>query len=45
MRKSAFVVGRAHGRGTLVLIVGESQIDATLPIAGPWTVRAVVSTN
>jgi hypothetical protein len=45
MRKSAFVVGRANGRGTLLLFVGEAQVEATIPIAGPWTVRAVVSTN
>ena len=45
MRKSAFVVGKANGRGTLMVFVGTAQMDATVPIAGPWTVRAVVSTN
>jgi hypothetical protein len=44
MRKSAFVVGKANGRGTLMVFVG-AQTDAKVPIAGPWTVRAVVSTN
>ena len=45
MRKSAFVVGKANGRGTLMVFVGAEQVEAPIPIAGPWTVRAVVSTN
>jgi len=40
-RKSAFVVGRATKRGTMLLFVGLIRS----PIVGPWTVRAVVSTN
>jgi hypothetical protein len=41
MRKSTFVVGRAMGRNTLLVFVTETKS----PIAGPWTVEAVVSTN
>jgi hypothetical protein len=41
MRKCTFVVGRRTGRNTLLVFVTNSQS----PIAGPWTVQAVVSTN
>jgi hypothetical protein len=41
MRKSTFVVGRSTGRNTLLVFVTEAKS----PIAGPWTVEAVVSTN
>jgi hypothetical protein len=41
MRKSTFVVGRTTGRNTLIVFVTLTQS----PIAGPWTVEAVVSTN
>jgi hypothetical protein len=41
MRKSTFVVGRSTGRNTLLVFVTETKS----PIAGPWTVEAVVSTN
>ena len=40
-RKSAFVVGRSAGRSTLLLFVSVMRG----PIAGPWTLRAVVSSN
>jgi hypothetical protein len=41
MRKHTFMVGRTTGRNTLVVFVSVMRS----PIAGPWTVRAVVSTN
>ena len=41
MRKRTFMVGRSTGRNTLVVFVSVMQS----PIAGPFTVRAVVSTN
>jgi hypothetical protein len=41
MKKSTFLVGRATGNSTLVVLVGVAQC----PIVGPWTIRAVVSTN
>jgi len=43
MRKSAFVVGRATGKSTLMLFVGLVRMES--PILGPWTIRAVVSAN
>jgi hypothetical protein len=46
MRKRTFMVGRTTGRNTLVVFVSILQgSGADSPIAGPWTVRAVVSTN
>jgi hypothetical protein len=39
MGKSTFVVGRRAGRDTVLVFVATTQS----PIAGPWTVRAVVS--
>jgi hypothetical protein len=41
MRRSTFVVGRLTGRNTLLLLFGWARC----PIVGPWTIRAVVSTN
>ena len=41
MRKRTFMVGRTTGKNTLVVFV--SLTDS--PFVGPWTVRAVVSTN
>jgi hypothetical protein len=41
MRKSTFVVGRRLGRSTVVVFVSETKS----PIAGPFTMQAVVSTN
>lgn len=41
MRKCTFVVGRRTGRNTLLVFVTATQG----PIAGPWTVQAVVSAN
>jgi hypothetical protein len=41
MRKSTFVVGRRLGRNTVVVFVTATES----PIAGPWTVQAVVSAN
>jgi hypothetical protein len=41
MRKSTFMVGRRRGRSTVVVFVAETKS----PIAGPWTVEAVVSAN
>jgi hypothetical protein len=41
MRKSTFVVGRTSGRNTVLVVVTTTQS----PIAGPWTVQAVVSSN
>jgi hypothetical protein len=47
MKKHTFMVGRTTGamsggrRSTLVVFVSVMRS----PIAGPWTVRAVVSTN
>jgi hypothetical protein len=41
MRKTAFVVGRATGRNTLLVFVTTTKS----PIAGPWTIQAVLSTN
>ena len=41
MRKHTFMVGRTTGNKTLVVFVSVMRS----PIAGPWTVRAVVSTN
>jgi hypothetical protein len=40
-RKSRFLVGRATGGRRVVVYVG----TARSPIVGPWTLRAVVSTN
>ena len=45
MRKSTFVVGRATGRSTLLVFVSVAQTEEASPIVGPWTLRAVVSTN
>ena len=41
MRKRTFVVGRLTGRNTLLVYLSVMRC----PIVGPWTVRAVVSTN
>jgi hypothetical protein len=41
MRKCTFMVGRASGRNTLLVFIGLARG----PIAGPFTVRAVLSTN
>jgi hypothetical protein len=41
MRKSTFAVGRRLGRNTVVVFITE----AVSPIAGPWTMQAVVSAN
>ncbi|CAN5780101.1 hypothetical protein BH23GEM10_BH23GEM10_11390 [soil metagenome] len=41
MRKSTFVVGRSTGRNTVLVVV----TTAASPIAGPWTIQAVVSAN
>lgn len=41
MRKVTFLVGRATGQRTELIFVTTAQS----PIVGPWTVRAVVSTN
>ncbi|HEX6133691.1 MAG TPA: hypothetical protein VFZ24_07005 [Longimicrobiales bacterium] len=41
MRRRMFVAGRLTGRNTLVVFIGVMRS----PIVGPWTVRAVVSTN
>lgn len=41
MRKTTFLVGRTSGRSTLLLFVSRTPS----PIPGPFTVRAVVSTN
>lgn len=41
MRKSTFVVGRSTGRNTLVVVVAATEA----PIAGPWTIEAVISTR
>jgi hypothetical protein len=41
MKKSRFLVGRATGRNRLVIYVGMSRS----PIIGPWTLRAVISSN
>jgi hypothetical protein len=43
VKKSTFAVGRATRKSTLVLFVGVMKSPS--PILGPWTVRAVVSTN
>ena len=45
MRKSAFVVGRATGSSTLLLFVSAVAVGVSSPIVGPWTLRAVVSSN
>jgi hypothetical protein len=42
MRKGTFVVGRTMGRSTVLVLVTTTTKS---PIAGPWTVQAVVSTN
>jgi hypothetical protein len=39
--KRTFVVGRATGRNTVLVVI----TTASSPIVGPWTVRAVVSSN
>lgn len=46
MRKHTFMVGRTTGRSTVVVFVSiqPGNVEES-PIAGPWTVRAVVSTN
>jgi hypothetical protein len=41
MRKQTFMVGRTTGKNTLVVFVSV----ANSPIVGPWTVRAVISSN
>jgi hypothetical protein len=41
MRKQTFMIGRTTGKNTLVVFVSVTRS----PIVGPWTVRAVVSTN
>jgi hypothetical protein len=41
MKKSRFLVGRATGRNRLVIYVGMARS----PIVGPWTLRAVISSN
>ena len=41
MRKSTFVGGRATGRNTVLVFV----TTAKSPIAGPWTMQAIVSAN
>jgi hypothetical protein len=41
VRKCTFVVGRRVGRSTVVVFIGVTKS----PIAGPFTVQAVVSTN
>jgi hypothetical protein len=41
MRKRTFMVGRTAGRNTLVVFVSLAQS----PILGPWTVKAVISSN
>jgi len=41
MRKRMFVAGRLTGKNTLMVFISVVRS----PIAGPWTVRAVVSTN
>jgi hypothetical protein len=46
MRKRTFMVGRTTGKNTVVVFVSllNGSVEES-PIAGPWTVRAVVSTN
>jgi hypothetical protein len=41
MGKCTFVVGRRTGRNTLLVFVTGTKS----PIAGPWTMQAVVSAN
>ncbi|HEX6306703.1 MAG TPA: hypothetical protein VFZ69_00880 [Longimicrobiales bacterium] len=41
MRRRLFMAGRLTGRNTLFVFISVMRS----PIAGPWTVRAVVSTN
>jgi hypothetical protein len=41
MKKSRFLVGRASGRHRLIVYMGMTRS----PIIGPWTLRAVISTN
>lgn len=41
VRRKAFVVGRSDRRSTTLLVLRV----AGGPIHGPWTLRAVVSTN
>lgn len=43
MRKSAFVVGRSTAGNTTVVVVSVTRPES--PILGPWTIRAVVSSN
>jgi len=40
MARSTFVVGRRNAKTVTVLVVGKAE---PTPIAGPWTLRAVVS--
>jgi hypothetical protein len=41
MRRRTFVVGRFTGRSMLVLLLGWTYS----PSPGPWTIRAIISTN